>query len=694
MKDAYHHDHSVPAPADRRRVVSMRLIVSGVSALLVAAAMALLGGLALHSTRTLLTREVRHRLLLEARNLANLGADALLDEYPELVLTPVIREMRRRRPELSVAAVLDRDGVVRGSDDPRALGRPLAAAGDADTLAAAGELAAGEALLQDGAGIYAVVPIQRSGGHRLGRAVVGLRRDYLAGQLAATRRQLLLVSVLLMALALVVTVLVMRGLLRPVQDLRAGLDRIGRGDLETPMAVRDRTELGLLAETVNDMAARIRASRRAMLEKERLDHEMALAHRIQQSLMPDRDRRAGAYALAGSYQAAAEVGGDYYDVFDLPGGRVGVLLADVAGKGLAGCLVTSMLAVLARSLRAGHGSPAGFLAALEAALADSLEPGVFITVFYGILDPVADTLTFASAAHNPLLVYRAAAGRIERYHTRGLPLGAIRGGAFAASLHDETIRLEPGDVVLQYTDGINEAPRAGDDAEFGIDRLAELLAAGAGEEPSALLARIQATVGRWQGEGQMDDQTLVVVARSAAPLSGDDRTARVLHWLRNHTAEEIRENLARAHHLVLPSCTREAGRVVDWLRSLPAAAALPDRERGVLEHALYELCVNIAEHGYPGRDDGRIEIWWQEAGAEPLDGHLLLQDEGVRFDLESWPLPDIADPAVRGRGRGLGILMLKSLVDETKYLPNTGLGNLNLLRYDPLLAAEITEVTS
>jgi len=672
----------------QRRVASMRLILSAVTALLVAGTMAVVGSLALHNARGLLTRELENRLLLEARSLANLGADALLDDFPELTLTPVIREMRRRRGELSLAVVVDRDGVVRGSDDPRMLGKPLTGLNAKRPLSSDLQLGSGERLLQDDDAIYASVPIQRTGGHLLGRAVVGLRRGYLVALLARTRRQLLLLSALLMLLGVTVAVGVMHVLLRPIKDLRQGLIRIGQGDLETPMEVRDHTELGLLAETVNDMAARIRDSQRDMLEKERLSHEMALAHRIQQSLMPEHDLRVESYAIAGSYQAAAEVGGDYYDVFPLPDGRVGILLADVAGKGLSGCLVTSMLAVLVRTLREQHDTPSDLLKALERSLTDSLAPGVFITIFYGILDPRSDELTFASAAHNPLLVHRRATGEVERYGTRGLPLGAIRGGPFAASLHDRTLRLAPGDVVLQYTDGINEAPRAGTDEEFGLDRLSTLLAEGTATEAPELLRRIQEEAGRWQGgHDQMDDQTLVVIARGAEPVSADERSRRVLSWLRNHTAEDVLKALARAHHLCLPARLTEVKRVSAWLDTLPPVARLSPRRRSMLEQGVYELCANIAEHGFAGQE-GEIELWWQPADTAPLDGHLLLRDQGRQFDLSAWPRPDLDDPEVRARGRGLGILMLKALLDGTMYLPNTGLGNLNVLRFDPLLMDE------
>src|SRR5262249_12042993 len=167
---------------------------------------------------------------------------------------------------------------------------------------------------------------------------------------------------------------------------------------------RDRTELGLLAGTVNDMAAALKRAQAEMLERERLAHEVELARQIQQSLLPSQPISAGPFDIRGDQLAANEVGGDYWDVLPLPDGRVGLAVADVAGKGVAGCLIMSMLSALLRAMRSTYLSPAAMLTALDERLCESLRPGVFVTMCYAVLDPATGRLTFASAGHNPLLL--------------------------------------------------------------------------------------------------------------------------------------------------------------------------------------------------------------------------------------------------------------------------------------------------
>ena len=203
----------------------------------------------------------------------------------------------------------------------------------------------------------------------------------------------------------------------------------------------------------------------------RVDLEAAtgLARRIQGSLLPAVPLRQGPFEIRGSHRAAEEVGGDFYDHFLLPDGRVGLAIADVSGKGLAGCLVMSMLSAMVRAYRELESSPAALLATLDARLGETLAAGGFVTMFYGILDTERCELTYASAGHSPLIVFRHDSGRVESLRTKGIPLGAVRGGAIRGTLSDETVRIAPGDVLVQFTDGVKEAFDPSGREQFGLE---------------------------------------------------------------------------------------------------------------------------------------------------------------------------------------------------------------------------------
>ena len=678
-------------PATPRRVISMRLIVSLAAATLVAASVIGVGTVAERNTREMLMSEVEARLLLEASNLAHLSVEALLDDFPELTLNPVISEIREKRSDLAVVSVLDRQGLIVGNADTRRYGTRLAVLDSLAPVETSQDLEEGEMFLGNASLLVAAVESRLADGQIVGRAVVGLRRDAIEALVTRARRQMLIVSAVLLGLGLLASVLLMRMLLRPVTVLRQGLERIGHGDLDSPMRMKDRTELGLLADTVDEMAARIRASQRDLVEKERLAHEMDLARDIQLSLLPDTHTVAGDFVIEGAYQAAAEVGGDYFDVFTFPDGRVGCIIADVAGKGLGGCLVTSMLAVLMRTLRDRHASPARLLTALEEGLQDQLSPGVFVTAFYGIVDPDSGRLTYASAAHSPLLVYRAAEGTVESFRTRGIPIGAMRGGLLAGTLDDAQLDLEPGDFVLQYTDGLNEAPHAETEEEFGFERIEEILRREVGRGRRSVLGALKTAARSWSGDRpQSDDLTLLAISREGA---AHRRMADELGGFASDA--ELRSALADAPQLSLASDLDRLDAIGGWLHEVFPGDRLDEAELDLLETGLYEICANIIEHGYDYEGNRRgLDVWWRaesDSGPELLRGHFLIRDRGTPFDPVGWTPPDLADRVTRLKGRGLGMLIVDKLVSEKTYLPDTAAGNLYLVRFNALLSGANTE---
>ena len=172
-------------------------------------------------------------------------------------------------------------------------------------------------------------PVRHPQGHRIGTAYVSFPRDYVARILADARRRQVAAVGGLVLLGIALVPLLLAHLLKPVGALREGLERIGRGDLDTPVRLRDRTEFGLLADTMNRMSAGLKDAQAQKLEKERLSREVELAREIQSSLLPESHVECGAFVIDGAHRAAAEVGGDLWDVFPLADGRWGVAIADV-----------------------------------------------------------------------------------------------------------------------------------------------------------------------------------------------------------------------------------------------------------------------------------------------------------------------------------------------------------------------------
>lgn len=259
-----------------------------------------------------------------------------------------------------------------------------------------------------------------------------------------------------------------------------------------------------------------------------VDRELHVVADIQRSLLPSELPRIPGVDLAASYRTARQAGGDYYDLLPLPGGKWGVLIADVSGHGTPAAVVMAIMHSLAHSLPGPAVRPAEMLAYLNEKLCRhyTVSSGAFVTAFYGVYDPAAHTLTYACAGHNPPRLRRlvgatcAAGSPIGSCMTGGtlfsldraqrLPLGVMPGEQY----EDQVEEMLPGDEVIFYTDGITEsrAPESPEDrgAFFGVERLDEILLTEHRTARETLDDVLRAVELFTNGAPPADDQTLVV----------------------------------------------------------------------------------------------------------------------------------------------------------------------------------------
>lgn len=254
------------------------------------------------------------------------------------------------------------------------------------------------------------------------------------------------------------------------------------------------------------------------LERERLARELTLAREVQQRLLPQTLPDVAGVEIAAAERAAREVGGDYYDVVRLGEDCVGVLVADVSGKGAAAAFYMAELKGVFQAGSRLTRAPGEFLAQANDALSGSLGRGDFVSAAYAVLDAEAGTLALARAGHTPAVLVRDG-GRPDggRWLLRGdgLAIGLDRVGAlFRQTLREQTVRLAPGDTLLLYTDGLVEA-RDGHGEEYGYDRLAAFVERHRHVEAVGLRDLLLAEHRAWSGSEEPDDDTTFVVVRWA-----------------------------------------------------------------------------------------------------------------------------------------------------------------------------------
>jgi serine phosphatase RsbU (regulator of sigma subunit) len=332
---------------------------------------------------------------------------------------------------------------------------------------------------------------------------------------------LIVMAVLLLileAFALFFGIRISSGITSAVRTLHAGTRRIAAGDLDTRIEVPNEDELGDLAASFNEMAAAVKRGKEEALRRERLERDLLVAREIQEQLLPHAMPSVQGFEISGASLPSQQVGGDYFDFLDMPEGRLGVAIADVSGKGIPAALLMANLQAILHGQAEGETDPATVVARINNFLVRSTDPRMFATFVYGILDRQKAVLSLVNAGHNPPYILRAADGRLEKIDPSGLILGFLPDQGYT-TVH---AALDPGDIVLLYTDGITEAfdPALARDPErfFGEERLVRVLRASAGGSASEIQAAILAAVAGFASHAaQNDDITLVVIKRRASP---------------------------------------------------------------------------------------------------------------------------------------------------------------------------------
>lgn len=242
-----------------------------------------------------------------------------------------------------------------------------------------------------------------------------------------------------------------------------------------------------------------------LLKRQRLEQDLHLAERIQQSFLPRRIPQVPGYAFCARYDPAYEVGGDFYDFIRLPSDRIGIVVGDVSGKGISAALYMARLTRDLRYFALAETDPGRVLSWMNRSVNEGGHDDIFVTMIYVVLDVAAGSLSFANAGHMPPLVRRKIEGELETLdNTSDVPLGILP----ETNYRSETFRLNPGDSVLLYTDGLVEAMNPAKQM-YGNDRLGRCVARG----PSGASALLERVVRDMQAHvadaAQFDDTTIV-----------------------------------------------------------------------------------------------------------------------------------------------------------------------------------------
>jgi serine phosphatase RsbU (regulator of sigma subunit) len=308
------------------------------------------------------------------------------------------------------------------------------------------------------------------------------------------------------ALACIGIVPISHRMTRRVAELSAGVRQLASGDFKTRVPVQSQDEFGALAASFNRMAADLEQHQALVVEQERLHRELELSRLIQTEMLPRAPLRLGPAEIKGVSIPAREVGGDFFNYFALPDGRMALLVGDVSGKGVSAALLMANIQATLRARLPLETDLPQLADHLDREVDQNTPHSVYLTLFLAILDANSRTLRYVNAGHNPQFLLGAGGG-IQPLSSTGMPIALFSGQGYK----DASVEMGPGDLLFFYTDGLVETENDAGEM-FGAERLQALLASEHHQSADRVLERVEAAVRTFRGKAEpFDDATMMAL---------------------------------------------------------------------------------------------------------------------------------------------------------------------------------------
>ncbi len=470
------------------------------------------------------TEQVINEALVRVRSYSGPAGKLIIsnDEPDALMLNNVLKKLSEDYPDTYWAGITDQHDVFLAHSDIKQVissqKLTLSQAVDHSEL-----LDSGETLCIKGDTIFLSVPIKEND-LLLGTFALASSTHRINEARYESIKTVLTITLIMMLVGVPATLLVLHRKLRPVSIITDHLKEVSFDDISLNIPIDTKNEFGYLAKTLGVMGKKLNQARLDVIERERINRELEIAREIQSNMLPRQYPVGTSFQIAGNYRSAKEVGGDYYDFIEFDEENIGIIVADVSGKSLPGMLVMLLTRDIIKKVARNIIKPAELLTEVNAELQENIKRGMFVTMFYGVLNKKSGRLSFASAGHNPLIKLSTETGNHELIKTRGYPLGMMPTKQFASRIEEAQINLGEGDWIVQYTDGINEA-RNGASEEFGMERFISILRADRELPPEKLVARVMEGVEGFVGDSpQYDDITLLALKWTGLSVDREKNT--------------------------------------------------------------------------------------------------------------------------------------------------------------------------
>ncbi|HON55674.1 MAG TPA: SpoIIE family protein phosphatase [bacterium] len=363
--------------------------------------------------------------------------------------------------------------------------------------------------------VYYHLKFQNRGMDIQRKIFINISKEFVNTAISELKMRFTIIGIGVGILIIIFGVLFSEKLSTNVVKIKEAANIIGSGNFDYKININTiiSDEIIELSSDINKMADSLKTAEAAKLQNERIEQELKIAEQIQQTLLPNSKPAIENYQFGSIYYSAKEVGGDYYDWIIIDDKHIGIVCADVAGKGVPGAFVMAITRSILQSYAPSFLSPGELLKKLNALLKKDMKKGMFVTMWYGILNIETGVLKFANAGHNPLLIYRYATKDIESIPTQGSPLGILSENLFNKKLKEIETIMNINDIAVQYTDGVTEAFNANKEM-FEEERLLKVIKEN-GDSSSAdeMIEKINGAVQDFVAGYEQSDDILIMTIK-------------------------------------------------------------------------------------------------------------------------------------------------------------------------------------
>lgn len=464
--------------------------------------------------RRILSDEVKLRGETICGNLAA-GAEDFLVMKDDLALAKLVTDTKEENKGVLSCCVVDTAQTIWAHTDIAMVGKKYRTPPSLKELGNERVLTQDFVTRNDIRSFVVSMPVKVRGA-KLGEVHITLSQETIRHAVMQARRGIGVVTGAVMALGIAGILVLVSFMIGSLADVTKDIRAIGEGELDREIRTKRRDEIGSIAFAVKTMAKKLKKAREDLIEKERMKKEMEVARDIQQSLLPRSVPDIRGFEIVSYYQAAMELGGDYYDFITIDERRFAVIIADVSGKGVGGSLIMNMVRTIMRTEAMRNPAPRHLLPIANFFLKDEIPKSMFVTLFYVLVDVASRVITYACAGHNPGFLLNPEKRAMIQIKPKGIPLGIhlFDERQFAMKMEEGTKRFDSGDILFLYTDGITEAMNSKKEL-FGEERLVTLLKRDEMVNPRVIKASIQKELDEFTGKApQSDDITFVIVKRT------------------------------------------------------------------------------------------------------------------------------------------------------------------------------------